>query len=228
MSTSYIASTRIASLKQINSTIVVGIIACFARPTAPAGWLICDGTLYERSEYIDLFSVIGTTYGNTTSTNFRVPDLRGTFVRGIDLGKGLDLGRVFASHQEDASVKHKHTGSISVTSDGTHTHTITGEPGYDGKHSHKGVKYGYYTTRIGCSHAHDVPRSHANRTPANTSSTVGGKHKHDKGNENTGYSASNAGLHTHAGSTIVIANAGSNIDVETRPKNVALLYCIRF
>lgn len=43
-------------------------------------WLLCDGSAYERSSYPALYAVFGTTYGTTTSSNFKVPDLRGRFL----------------------------------------------------------------------------------------------------------------------------------------------------
>jgi hypothetical protein len=38
-------------------------------------WLIADGNPLERSEYTDLFRVLGTTYGGSETT-FNLPDLR--------------------------------------------------------------------------------------------------------------------------------------------------------
>jgi phage-related tail fiber protein len=34
-----------------------------------------------------------TTYGSTSGTTFKVPDLRGEFIRGFDAGRGVDSGR---------------------------------------------------------------------------------------------------------------------------------------
>jgi hypothetical protein len=62
---------------------------------APTTYLICDGSLYLRSAYPQLFSAIGTIYGNTDGTNFRVPDLgaRGNntypFIRGANAPSGV-------------------------------------------------------------------------------------------------------------------------------------------
>ncbi len=54
------------------------------------GWLPCDGGKYEVAEYRDLFLAIGTSHGGDGTNNFLVPDLRGTFVRGVDGGTGND------------------------------------------------------------------------------------------------------------------------------------------
>ena len=55
----------------------------FAGATTPEGWLLCDGSAVSRTDYANLFSVIGTTYGDGDgSTTFNVPDLVDKFVEG--------------------------------------------------------------------------------------------------------------------------------------------------
>jgi len=81
----------------------VGIIALWGSDTAPAGWQICDGTLLDRTTYAALFAILGTTYGSTDGTNFRVPDARGLFIRGKDRGRGVDAARVLGSVQQYAT-----------------------------------------------------------------------------------------------------------------------------
>jgi microcystin-dependent protein len=69
----------------VNMNTPVGVINMFAGSTAPLGWLICDGSAVSRSTYSDLFSVIGTTYGEGDgSTTFNLPDLRGRIGVGKD------------------------------------------------------------------------------------------------------------------------------------------------
>lgn len=75
----------------------VGMIASFAMSSAPTGWLVCNGAEYAIADYGDLHTAIGTTWGALTngsggagSTHFRVPDLRGEFLRGFDNGFGSD------------------------------------------------------------------------------------------------------------------------------------------
>lgn len=55
---------------------VMGEIKMFAGDFAPAGWFFCDGQTLLVSEYPALFSLLGTTYGGTGTTNFKLPDLR--------------------------------------------------------------------------------------------------------------------------------------------------------
>ena len=53
-----------------------GFIAPFAGSTAPAGWLVCDGSAVSRTTYAKLFAVIGTTYGEGDgNSTFNLPDL---------------------------------------------------------------------------------------------------------------------------------------------------------
>lgn len=62
---------------------VSGMIAAFARTTAPTGWLACNGSAVSRTTYANLFAAIGTTYGvGDGSTTFNLPDCRGVFLRG--------------------------------------------------------------------------------------------------------------------------------------------------
>jgi microcystin-dependent protein len=61
----------------------------FAGPAAniPTGWALCDGTLLTRDANTQsLFDVIGVSWGTTDAgiNNFRLPDFRGVFLRGLD------------------------------------------------------------------------------------------------------------------------------------------------
>ena len=55
----------------------LGEMRAFAGDYAPQYWLFCDGSLLSVSDYSDLFSVLGYTYGGNGSSNFALPDLRG-------------------------------------------------------------------------------------------------------------------------------------------------------
>ena len=80
-----------------------GMVAHFARSTAPTGWLKANGAAVSRATYAALFAAIGTTFGSGDgSTTFNLPDLRGEFVRGWDDARGVDSGRAFGGAQGDA------------------------------------------------------------------------------------------------------------------------------
>ena len=76
-----------------------GTIISFAGSTAPEGYIICDGSEVSRTDYADLYAAIGDIYGSGDgSTTFKVPDLRGEFLRGTgtnghaNQGNGNDVG----------------------------------------------------------------------------------------------------------------------------------------
>ena len=50
--------------------------------TAPSGWLICDGSTKSKTDYSQLFAVLGNTFGTATATNFYLPDLQAKFPLG--------------------------------------------------------------------------------------------------------------------------------------------------
>jgi len=145
-----------------------GVINPFAGQIAPEGYLICDGSEVSRTEYADLFAVIGTTYGEGDgSTTFNLPDLQSRIPVGIsaepefnELGKTggakdhvlmvdempvhSHIGSTDSAGEHNhgditgAAGSHSHTGSTS--SAGAHRHT--GTTGTAGDHSHSGTTGG--------------------------------------------------------------------------------------
>lgn len=69
--------------KNSGNFVLPGTIIHVAYGSIPTGYLDCDGSTYLRTAYPELFKVIGTIYGSTDSTNFKVPDFRGRFLRGF-------------------------------------------------------------------------------------------------------------------------------------------------
>jgi microcystin-dependent protein len=63
-----------------------GCVMMWSTGTAPAGWVLCDGSSKLRTDevYAKLFAVIGTTFGNADSTHFNLPDMRGRVIVGKD------------------------------------------------------------------------------------------------------------------------------------------------
>ena len=106
-------------LDLLNAMTPAGEVSAFARTTAPDGWLVCDGAVVSRTTYARLFAAIGTTFGaGNGSTTFRIPDLRGEFIRALDLGRGVDSGRTLGSFQAGEIQSHKHFGKNIAGSDG--------------------------------------------------------------------------------------------------------------
>lgn len=61
-----------------------GQITMWPTNTAPAGWLLLDGSQVEKRKYPDLWNLLGTTYGSATTTLFTLPDMRGRVPVGRD------------------------------------------------------------------------------------------------------------------------------------------------
>jgi hypothetical protein len=132
-----------------------GAIIPFAGPVdkIPAGWLLCDGTAYGRTGYPELFAVIGTSWGYYDSepeTTFRVPDLRGVVLRGVNGSiadafsdpdtttrisrySGGAFGNNVGSYQADEFKSHKHQWKYyeetDDSGDGGSYHEFTLKPG---------------------------------------------------------------------------------------------------
>ena len=64
----------------------IGEIRAFGFNFIPRGWLPCDGNTYNIASFSALFSIIGVEFGGNGSNNFKVPDLRGKSVVGVDAG----------------------------------------------------------------------------------------------------------------------------------------------
>lgn len=113
-------------LQQNSQGVPPGTIVPYGGPVigdfkVPDGWLLCNGDSYEITTHQDLYNAIGTSWG-TDGKKFRVPDLRGEFLRGVDYGKGLDpdrtgrknydgtvVGDIVGSFQSDQIRSHSHS-----------------------------------------------------------------------------------------------------------------------
>lgn len=103
----------------------IGEIHAFGGSVVPSGYLLCNGQAVSRTEYSELFAVIGTAYGKgDNSTTFNVPDLREAVPKGAGLsGKsnnhydsdGVALGEFI----EDRIQDHRHEVSVIPQSGGS-------------------------------------------------------------------------------------------------------------
>lgn len=105
-------------LSGVASTLPPGTIIYFAGASAPYKTLVANGAAVSRTTYSNLFSAIGTTYGVGDGFNtFNLPDLRGEFIRGADVNRGVDIGRLVGTSQPESIKAHGHTLDISTSSD---------------------------------------------------------------------------------------------------------------
>jgi microcystin-dependent protein len=83
--------------KELNQD--VGAVVPFAFASVPPfGYLLCNGAAVSRNIYARLFNAIGTTYGvGDGFFTFNLPDLRGEFIRGWDNGRGVDTSTLAVS-----------------------------------------------------------------------------------------------------------------------------------
>jgi len=98
------------------------VMSAFAGSVAPSGYLMCDGSAVSRTNYSNLFAVIGTTYGvGDGSTTFNVPDLRGRVPVGKNTGTFSSLGLTGGEESHTMTVNempaHKHTTSVNSALD---------------------------------------------------------------------------------------------------------------
>lgn len=193
--------------KQDVLTVMIGQVAMFAMGTPPSGWLKCNGAAVSRTAYADLFAKIGTTYGTGNgSTTFNLPDLRGEFPRGWDDGRGIDAGRALGSAQAGEIQSHTHAGSSSTAA--AHAHTASS--GAAGAHSHWfGLSRELFVRGTDAGFG-DQQMDGSGLVATNTEAA----HTHP-------ITVDAGGAHSH---TITINATGGT---ETRPRNVALQFCIR-
>lgn len=172
----------------LQSSNMVGAIMPFAMLAPPPGWLSASGQAVSRTTYAALFAAIGTTYGaGNGTTTFNLPDLRGEFVRGLDVGRGVDVGRTIGSNQAHRMQDHFHgTGDFLAESNDDW--------------------YGILRNWVGSFSSRWVAGESQNRQ-LKTSDGAG--------------LASTATRNT--GTTDQMLVPGT----ETRPRNIALLYCIK-
>lgn len=87
-----------------------GLVAPMIRLNATDGWLELDGQLVSMTAEPDLYDAIGDacSTGDEPPGYFRLADLRGVVVRGMDAGRGIDINRVLASLQLAQVGDHEH------------------------------------------------------------------------------------------------------------------------
>jgi microcystin-dependent protein len=172
----------------------------YAGATSPEGWLLCDGAAVSRTEYANLWALIGTTYGSGNgTTTFNAPDMRSRIPMGAGAGTGLTSRALAATGGAESvviasgnlpththSIAHDHANATSTGQSVGHTHSV--DPPNTG------------STTGSADHTHSVD-------PPNTNSgTVSSDHSHGGANHNHG-STQTVGHHEHR--LYFVTDAGS-------------------
>lgn len=73
----------LGALKNLGKTIVpIGSVIFYLGTTIPDGYLLCNGASLSRTEYPELFEVLGTKCGAVDSAHFTLPDTHHRFLEG--------------------------------------------------------------------------------------------------------------------------------------------------
>ena len=168
-----------------NMTVPVGGIVPYAGSSAPAGWLICDGSVLSTATYSALYALIGTVYGADGGGTFKLPDLRGKGPIGAGQGESL-TNRVLASTfgtethtlitAETPSHNHTQAAHNHGVTDSGHSHSVNNPT-----HSHGVTDSGHSHTVNNPAHSHGVTdggHSHSVNNPAHSHGVTDGGHSH--------------------------------------------------
>ena len=90
------------------SDVPVGALMYFDLEEAPPGYLVADGSEKPQKDYPELYAAIGERYGTAAAGKFKLPDGRAEFLRGLDKGRGVDVGRKAGSFQQSSAGRHYH------------------------------------------------------------------------------------------------------------------------
>lgn len=176
----------------------------------PVGSVFCIAHTSVPSGYVECNGASipnGTGTVNGVTANFAplraligssLPDLRGEFIRGFDNGRGVDSGRGMLSSQGDENKQHNHGIDFN-----TQSHTLTGNiQRISETFNNSGSASGVFSKQTGFG---------ANFTP-------GAPDVNDTGAVNFN------GTHSHH----VIGSTGNQGHSEARPRNIAMMYIIKF
>jgi microcystin-dependent protein len=129
------SSISINGLSIFNSLVPTGTIHVYAGLTTvvPSGYLLCNGSAISKTTYATLWNAIGDIYlagRAASSTTFRLPDLRGVFIRGVGTNASYTadtvVGGVTGTFQYSSVQKHSHKYNMANNTASVAGASITG------------------------------------------------------------------------------------------------------
>ena len=192
-----------STLAQISPAILMpaGTILPFGGINIPEGWLPCDGIEYAKADYPKLYDAIETLWGGNAAA-FNVPDLRGQFLRGTDFKRDDESVREFLD-----------PGATTVD-------TEESDKRKDGTGTEVGSIVGSIQEDVFKGHHHQMEGNYATDGTVNSS-------PHSYFMRDGGVT----GAYTDNGVVGIAIDDSYNsipISTETRPKNVAVNYIIKY
>lgn len=98
----------LGALKNFGKTVVpIGSVIFYLGTTIPDGYLLCNGASLSRTEYQELFEVLGTKCGAVDSAHFNLPDTHHRFLEGTtsvsEVGQYIAAGlpNIYGTFQVD-------------------------------------------------------------------------------------------------------------------------------
>jgi len=209
-----------------NSAVKTGDIVLGSGTSVRAGTVTANGALLSRAAYPALFA-FATAEGLVTevawaagaqgrysvgdgATTFRIPDYRGTFLRALDDGAGVDTARAIGTRQTSQNLAHSH--GITVDAVGSHAHGGA-TTGADGAHSHTTTLQAYWANANAGNAGWSGDDANGSAGVVANPTNVAGAHQH---------TISADGAHAHT------ASAASDGGAEARPINTAIRVCIKY
>ncbi|ADP02363.1 gp18 [Burkholderia phage KS14] len=222
------SSKKVATTEWVIATVataLVGQIVIEARTSARAGFLKLNGAVLKRADYPALWAYaqasgalltdaqwgannFGAFSSGDGATTFRIPELRGEYMRFWDDGRGVDAGRGIGSWQDSQNRSHAHGASAGAVGDHAHSAWTDVQGWHDHGDPWKHALNSGTANGSDGAEASDAGGGWRPRTDAN------GNHVH-----NVGIGA--AGAHSHG----ITINADGGAEVRVR--SLAMLAMIR-
>ncbi len=111
-----------------NIAVPTGGLMMWPTASAPAGWLVCNGSAVSRTTYAALFATIGTTFGvGDNSTTFNLPN----YTNRLPVGAGGLYSLTATGGNKDAIVvSHTHTATVTDPGHSHQTGSTTTDVGF--------------------------------------------------------------------------------------------------